>query len=211
MKIEKFTFGPFQENTYVLYDETLECVIIDPGCFDASEQIRLDHFITTKNLKPVRLLNTHCHLDHISGNLFVYEKYKLKPELHESEIPILNMQERSSMMYGLPFEKSPEPEKFLQEGSQIKFGVTSIEVIFTPGHSPGHVVFYENTTKSLIGGDVLFYNSIGRTDLPMGNHDVLISSIKTKLFPLKDDVMVYSGHGPETTIGYEKKTNPFLV
>jgi hydroxyacylglutathione hydrolase len=211
MKIEKFTFGPFQENTYVLYDETLECVIIDPGCFDASEQIRLDHFITTKNLKPVRLLNTHCHLDHISGNLFVYEKYKLKPELHESEIPILNMQERSSMMYGLPFEKSPEPEKFLQEGSQIKFGVTSMEVIFTPGHSPGHVVFYENTTKSLIGGDVLFYNSIGRTDLPMGNHDVLISSIKTKLFSLKDDVMVYSGHGPETTIGYEKKTNPFLV
>ena len=211
MEIKKFTFGPFQENTFVLYDKTKECVIVDPGCYDAYEQKDLSDFITNENLKPVHLLNTHCHLDHIAGNLFVFEKYGLKPQLHELDLPIFNMQEQSSLLYGLSCEKSPLPEKFLKEGCSIVFGNTVLEVIFAPGHSPGHVVFFDRLGNSVITGDVLFYNSIGRTDLPMGNHDLLITSIKNKIFSLGDQVKVYCGHGPETTIGFERKTNPFLI
>jgi hydroxyacylglutathione hydrolase len=211
MHLEKFTFGPFQENTFVLYDDTKECVIVDPGCYSASEQIELSSFISDNGLKPVLLLNTHCHVDHVAGNLFVYEKYGLKPTLHELDLVVLKSQEQVSMMYGLPCEKSPLPEKYLNEGDVITFGNAKLEVIFTPGHSPGHVTFYNREDKVIISGDVLFYNSIGRTDLPGGHHATLIASIKDKLFPLGDDVMVYCGHGPETTIGYEKQTNPFLV
>jgi hydroxyacylglutathione hydrolase len=211
MRIQKFTFGPFQENTYVLHDETGECVIIDPGCFSASEQHELDSFIKENALKPVLLLNTHCHLDHIAGNLFVFEKYGLKPVIHKADLPILKMQEQTSLMYGLPSEKSPEPAKFIDEGDVITFGNTKLEVLFTPGHAPGHVTFYNRANKSVIAGDVLFYNSIGRTDLPGGDYDTLIASIKNKLFPLGDDVKVYCGHGPETSIGHERKTNPFLI
>lgn len=211
MFIEKFTFGPFQENTYVLHDETKECVIVDPGCFDASEQIELSTFISDNGLKPVLLLNTHCHIDHIAGNLFVSEQFGLTPVMHQLDLPILKLQQQSSMMYGLPFEPSPMPEKFIEEGDIISFGNTKLEVLFTPGHAPGHVVFYHRGSSVIISGDVLFYNSIGRTDLPMGDHDTLIRSIKTKLFPLGDNVKVYCGHGPETTIGFEKRTNPYLI
>jgi hydroxyacylglutathione hydrolase len=211
MKIKKFTFGPFQENTYVLYDDSNQCVIIDPGCYEAGEQNELYSFIKNSALSPVILLNTHCHLDHISGNAFVFEKFQLRPWVHSAEIPILNMQEYTSLMYGLQCEKSPAPEKFLSEGVNIEFGNSILEVIFSPGHSPGHVVFFNKAENVLIGGDVLFYNSIGRTDLPMGDHNTLISSIKNKIFPLGDDVRVYSGQGPETTIGHERKNNPYLI
>ncbi|MFN5182899.1 MAG: MBL fold metallo-hydrolase [Bacteroidota bacterium] len=211
MKIKKFTFGPFQENTFLVYDFNGECAIIDPGCFGASDQKELSDFITSENLKPTHLLNTHTHLDHISGNLFVYEKYGLKPQIHEADLPILNMQEQSSLMYGLPCEKSPKPDFFIKEGDKINIGKISLNVIFAPGHSPGHVVFFDAISQQLIGGDVLFYNSIGRTDLPMGNHAQLIDSIKSKIFPLGENVKVYCGHGPETMIGFEKRTNPFLI
>ncbi len=211
MKITKFTFGPFQENTYVLYDETKECVIVDPGCFSASEQIELDEFIKENSLMAVLLLNTHCHIDHVAGNLFVFEKYGLKPVIHKADLPVLKSQEQTSVMYGLPFEKSPEPERFIDENDVITFGNTRLEVLFTPGHAPGHVTFYNREKKVIIAGDVLFYNSIGRTDLPGGDHQTLINSIKNKLFPLGDETVVYCGHGPETTIGHERRTNPFIV
>ncbi|MBC7862654.1 MAG: MBL fold metallo-hydrolase [Bacteroidia bacterium] len=211
MKIEKFTFGPFQENTYVLYDDTKECVIVDPGCYSATEQIEMADFILKNGLKAVLLLNTHCHIDHVNGNLFVFEKFGLKPIIHRLDLPVLASQEQASMMYGLPFEKSPEPEKFIEEGDKIKFGKTVLDVLFTPGHCPGHVTFYHKESGTIVSGDVLFYNSIGRTDLPGGDHATLIRSVKTKLFPLGDDVKVYCGHGPETTIGFERRTNPFLV
>jgi glyoxylase-like metal-dependent hydrolase (beta-lactamase superfamily II) len=210
MKIEKFTFGPFQENTFVLHDETKECVIVDPGCYGASEQIKLSSFISKNNLTPVLLLNTHCHVDHVAGNKYIFDTYGLKPLIHLLDLPVLNMQEQVSEMYNLPFEKSPEPDKFIDEGDKILFGNSELEVFFTPGHCPGHVTFFHKKTNSAISGDVLFYNSIGRTDLPGGDHDVLILSIKTKLFPLGDSVRIYSGHGPETTIGHEKQTNPYL-
>ena len=210
--VAKFTFNPFQENTYVVYDDTGECVIFDPGCFDAAERQELTSFIDREGLKPVRLINTHCHVDHVFGNHFIIEKYNLPLEIHEGELPVLNAVPQIAMMYGIPFnDPVPNVEKFIKEGSSIDFGNSSLESILTPGHSPASLSFYCKAADFVIAGDVLFYGSIGRTDLPGGNYDTLISSIKNKLFPLGDDVEVYPGHGPKTTIGYERQTNPFLI
>jgi glyoxylase-like metal-dependent hydrolase (beta-lactamase superfamily II) len=211
MNIKKFTFGPFQENTFVLFDDSGECVIIDPGCYTSTEQTELADFIEDNTLKPVQLLNTHCHVDHIAGNRFVNEKFGLLPIIHELDIPVLEMQESVSAVYGLPCEKSPMPEFFMEDGDTLSFGQSHLEVIFAPGHCPGHVVFLHKNSKQLIGGDVLFYGSVGRKDLPGGDHATLIDSIKNKIFPLGDEIKIYCGHGPETTIGHERKTNPFLV
>lgn len=208
--VKYFTFGPFQENTFVVFDETGECVIIDPGCYSTIEQQELKNFITEKGLKPVHLLNTHCHVDHVAGNAFIHDTYKLLPICHKEDLKVLESQERVSAMYGLPCDPSPMPEKFIDEGDVISFGNTKLKVIFTPGHAPGHVVFYNAESKFVINGDVLFNGSIGRTDLPYGDFDTLEESIKTKMYTLPDDTVVYCGHGPETTIGQEKRTNPFV-
>jgi glyoxylase-like metal-dependent hydrolase (beta-lactamase superfamily II) len=210
ISIHSFTFNPIQENTYLLYDETKECVIIDPGCYDEEERAMLSDFIEKEGLKPVKLLNTHCHLDHIFGNRFVAEKYKLKLEVNRRDLPILDAFQATCNLYGMNCDPSPQPEIFLEEGDIVKFGKSQLEILFTPGHSPGSITFYSKADKFMIAGDVLFYGSIGRTDLPGGNHQELISNIKTKLFPLGDDFKVYSGHGPVTNIGFEKKNNPFL-
>ncbi len=209
--VAKFTFNPFQENTYILHDETKECIIIDPGCFTQNEKDQLVKFIEENQLKPVRLINTHCHLDHIFGNRFVAEKYGLELEIHEGEVPVLEAAEMVSSSYGIPFpEPSPPAGKFIKEGDIIKFGNTELETLFTPGHSPASISFFCKKDKYVIAGDVLFQGSIGRTDLPGGSFPVLIASIKDKLFPLGDDVKVYSGHMGMTTIGEEKMSNPFL-
>ncbi len=211
MNVAILTFNPFQENTYILYDETGECAIIDPGCFENSEKLELDNFITSNALKPVRLINTHCHIDHVFGNRFVSERYGLQLEIHKGELPVLEAVPRVSEFYGIPFpEPSPMPGSFIEEGDVVAFGNTKLEVYLTPGHSPASISFFCRDGKMLIAGDVLFRESIGRTDLPGGDHPTLISSIKTKLFPLGDDVKVYPGHGPETTIGWERQNNPFL-
>lgn len=211
-RVAKFTFNPFQENTYVLYDDSKECIIIDPGCFDELEKQELAQFIAQNDLNPVRLINTHCHIDHIFGNHFIIEKYGLALESHEGELPVLNSVKQVSMMYGIPFnDPIPTVENFIREDDLIKFGNTELVALFTPGHSPASLSFYCKQSAFIIAGDVLFYNSIGRTDLPGGDFNTLISSIKDKLFVLDDDVVVYPGHGPETSIGFEKRTNPFLV
>ncbi len=205
------TFNPFQENTYIIYDETGECLIIDPGCYEPHERIELNNFITENKLKPLRLLNTHCHIDHIYGNHYVAATWGLLPEIHRGELPVLEAAPSVSMFYGLPAgEPSPAPGKFIEEGDIITFGNTQLEVLLTPGHSPASLSFFCKADKFLIGGDVLFKEGIGRTDLPGGNFDTLVNSIKSKLFPLGDDVTVYPGHGPSTTIGYERVFNPFL-
>lgn len=210
--VAKFTFNPFQENTYVLYDDSKECIIIDPGCFQNEEKLELTDFIKKKKLKPVRLINTHCHIDHVFGNHFISEKYNLPLEIHEGEVPVLNVVPQVAMMYGVPFnDPIPKVEKFIKEGDIIEFGNSKLEALFTPGHSPASLSFYCEASKFIIAGDVLFYGSIGRTDLPGGDYNTLISSIKDKYFPLGDDVEVYPGHGQKTTIGYERETNPFLV
>ncbi len=205
------TFNDFQENTYLVYDETGECVIFDPGCNSQAEEKALVAKIEELQLKPVRLINTHCHLDHIFGNAFVANKYQLPLEIHEGEMPVLKMVPQIAAMYGVPMrDNSPDPERFIEEGDVIRFGNTELEAIFTPGHSPASLSFYCRESKFLIAGDVLFQGSIGRTDLPGGNYDALISSIVHKLLPLGDDIRVYPGHGPATMIGYERQTNPFL-
>jgi glyoxylase-like metal-dependent hydrolase (beta-lactamase superfamily II) len=210
ISLQGFTFNPVRENTYVLYDETLDCVIIDPGMYEAEEQNLLVRFIKEKGLRPVLLLNTHCHYDHVFGNKFVYDNWGLMPRFHQGELRVLQAIPGYLPAMGLQYELSPEPEVFLPETGKVVFGTSELELIFAPGHSPAHLCFYAREDNFLIGGDVLFYNSIGRTDLPGGNHSQLISSIKNNLFILPDDCEVYPGHGQPTSIGFEKLHNPFL-
>jgi len=211
ISIHSFTFNPIQQNMYLLFDETKECVIIDPGCYDDKERTILSKFISDNALKPVKLLNTHCHLDHIFGNRFVAEKYDLKLEINKKDLPVLDSFKKTCDLYGMNCDPSPQPSVYLEEGDIIEFGNSTLEILFTPGHSPGSITFYNTEQKFMIAGDVLFYGSIGRTDLPGGSHETLINNIKTKLFPLGDDFKVYSGHGQMTKIGFEKKNNPFLT
>lgn len=211
LTVNQFTFNAYSENTFVLFDETKECVIIDPGMYDGAEQNKLAAFIKENNLKPVLLLNTHCHLDHVFGNKFIFDTYGLKPQFHKGELEILQAVPGYAPQMGMSnYQLSPEPDTFLNETGTITFGNSSLEIIFAPGHSPAHLCFYSKSDEVLIGGDVLFNGSIGRTDLPGGNHTQLIENIKTKIFTLPDNCTVYPGHGPSTTIGFEKGNNPFF-
>ena len=208
--VQSFVNNPYQENTYLLFDETGECAIIDPGMYTAAEQNTVVAFIKDNNLKPVLLLNTHCHIDHVLGNKFVFDQYGLKPQFHEGESEVLGAVIAYAPSMGIRYEPSTLPDTYLPETGTVKFGNTELQLIFAPGHSPAHLCFYDKAANILIGGDVLFRNSIGRTDLPGGNYSTLIKNIEEKLFLLPDDCTVYPGHGPETTIGYEKQTNPYL-
>ena len=210
IKIEKFVFNPFQENTFVIYDETKECLIIDPGCMDRHECSEMTVFISAKGLKPVRLLYTHCHVDHVVGNNFVCENYELKPELHKAGLPFLKESPRHGQIYGFDIPQPVLPENFLEHGDIIQFGHSELKVVYTPGHVDGHVCFINEKQHFVITGDVLFKDSIGRTDFPTGDFDKLMNSIHSQLFTLDDDYKVYCGHGQETSIGYEKVNNPFI-
>lgn len=210
ISIQKFTFNPVRENTYVLFDESGDCVIIDPGMYDAEEQNILVKYIKENKLNPVLLLNTHCHYDHVFGNKFVFDNWGLKPQFHLGELYVLQAIPGYLPQMGLQYELSPEPEIFLPETGKVAFGNSELQLIFAPGHSPAHLCFYAREDNFLIGGDVLFYTSIGRTDLPGGNHRQLIDSIRNNLFILPDDCEVHPGHGQSTTIGFEKLHNPFL-
>ncbi len=209
--LKQFTFSPVQENTYVLSNEDKDCCIIDPGCYSSQERNQLQDYILENGLQPKYLLNTHCHLDHIFGNKFVAETYDLILHLHPNEQKVLSMGPTFGEMWGLPFENYQGEYVFLREGDSIRLGKDEFSILETPGHSPGSICFYHKQQQFLIGGDVLFNGSIGRTDLPGGDFDTLIHSIQSKLWPLPDEVVVYSGHGPSTTIGKEKRTNPFLT
>lgn len=211
LHIKVFTFNPFQENTYLLYDETKESVIIDPGCYEEDEKKELVDFIETNNLTVTKLLNTHCHIDHVLGNAFVKTKFKTGLYIHRFDEPVLRAVSAYAPNYGFNLYQETMPDGYLEEGDEITFGNQNFEVLFVPGHAPGHIAFYNKKEKVVIGGDVLFQNSIGRTDLPGGSFETLINSIHQKLFTLPDDVAVYPGHGPKTTIGFEKLTNPFCA
>ncbi|MBD8487206.1 MBL fold metallo-hydrolase [Echinicola sp. CAU 1574] len=210
LQVKSFTFNPFQENTYILYDHTKKAVIIDPGCYEKGEKETLTSFIKSEGLQPVRLLNTHCHIDHVLGNYFINQTYGLPLEIHPQDEQVLNAVPTYASNYGFPLFSSCPVGSFINEGDEIKFGETTLEVIWVPGHAPGHVVFYHAESKTCIGGDTLFQGSIGRTDLPGGDHQTLLTAIKEKLFTLPDDVKVYPGHGPATLIGHEKIYNPFV-
>lgn len=211
LKIKSFEFNPFQENTYLLYDETGECVIIDPGCIGPEEEIALRKFITGQKLTVTQLINTHCHIDHVLGNAFVKKTFRVNLFIHEQEAPLLKAVKTYAPNYGFFKYQDTEADGFIDERDTIHFGNQSLKILFVPGHSPGHIALYDAASKSLIGGDVLFQSSIGRTDLPGGDFDTLISSIHNKFFTLPDDVTVYCGHGPTTKIGVEKRTNPFCA
>jgi len=208
--LKSFCFNPFQQNTYLVYDDKGEAFIIDPGNYTSSENEGLKKFIADKKLTLRRLLLTHAHIDHILGNKFIFDTYGLLPEAHKNELFFIEKMEHSSEMYGLKTDLSPRPEKFINEGDKIKLGDYTFDCLFTPGHSPGSISFYNAQNKILISGDVLFSGSIGRTDLPLSDHDTIIRSIKEKLFVLPSDVKVYSGHGAPTSIGVEKEFNPFF-
>jgi glyoxylase-like metal-dependent hydrolase (beta-lactamase superfamily II) len=210
ISIKKFVFSPFSENTYLLYDGTGECIIIDPGCYDQHEENTFVDFINSKNLKPVKQVFTHCHIDHIFGINYIYEKYGLKPEIHKKALPFLINAPQHAAMFGFEIPKLVEPESFINEGDKVKFGNSELDVVYTPGHADGSICFINQSQKFVLTGDVLFRESIGRTDFPTGDFDVLMESIRTKLFTLDDEFIVYSGHGEETSIGYEKLNNPFI-
>lgn len=210
LHIHTFTFNPFQENTYILWDETQKAVIIDPGCYTENERKTLTQFIAEKKLLVVKVLNTHGHIDHVLGNDFVMKHYKVGLATHKIvEQEILSVP-NYAQMYGFEMEMCDAPDMYLAEGDVFNFGESYLEILFTPGHSPGHISFFHRESNQLFSGDVLFQGSIGRTDLPGGNYKTLIESIVNKLFPLGDAVKVYSGHGETTTIGEEKRYNPFL-
>lgn len=208
--IHSFTFNPFAENTYLLTNQQKECIIIDPGVSSPSEQKMFKAFLSDNGFKPNRLILTHCHIDHILGNGFVFEEYGLAPWLHRGEQSYLDNLQTMANMYGIRADPSPEPAGYLEEGDFIEFGGSTLKVLLTPGHSPASICLYCSDENWLIAGDVLFDGSIGRTDLPGGDYDTLISSIEEQLLPLPDETTVYPGHGPHTSIGKERKTNPFL-
>ena len=211
IKLKRFTFNAFQENSYIAYNDAKEAIIFDPGCSNQSEREVLTSFIEINDLKPVQLVNTHCHIDHVLGNQFVANKYDLPLEASPLETSVLSSCTVVSQMYGMPYDESPDIKVFLDESSEFELGTDRFRILLCPGHSPGSLCFYNEEAKIVIGGDVLFQGSIGRTDLPGGDYNTLITSIRTELFALPDDTVVFCGHGPETTIGQEKRTNPFLT
>jgi len=211
LHIKSFVFSPIQENTYILYNEFNECIIIDPGCYFDEEKDTLSAFIDEMHLNPKMLLNTHCHLDHIFGNKYVAANYNLILQIHEAEKKMLDLAPASGLMYDMPFDNYTGEIIYLVAGEKISLGNDTLDIILTPGHSPGSLSFYCKEDNFVISGDALFYQSIGRTDLPYGDHETLIKSIKDKLLVLPGETKVYSGHGTETTIAEEKANNPFLV
>jgi hydroxyacylglutathione hydrolase len=211
LSVKSFLFNPIQENTYVVFNERDACFIIDPGCYFGNERRALEEFLIEQELTPKYLLNTHCHLDHVFGNKFIYDTFGLTLHLHKNEKLLLEYAPKSGLQWNMPFENYRGALNFIEEGEVIRLGGSELKILFTPGHSPGSVCFYCEKQGFIIGGDVLFRASIGRTDLPGGDYDTLISSIRQKLFVLPDEVIVYPGHGEPTTIGYEKAHNPFLL
>lgn len=211
IKVEKFVVNPLGENSFVLSDDSKACVIIDPGFHYDEEKDELKNYIEANKLKPEKIINTHCHFDHIMGVDFVRDEYKIPFLAHADDAFWVSRAVDQGKMYGFEMQPVKPIDSFIEEGKVVAFGNTKLEVIHVPGHAPGHVVFYSENDEILVAGDVLFYGSIGRTDLPGGDFDTLITNIKEKVLVLPDATKVYCGHGPETTLGFEKNNNPFLT
>ncbi len=210
INVKIFTFNPLQENTYLLYDEAGNCMIVDPGCYFDDEREKMTDFIRANGLKPTLLVNTHCHLDHVFGNKFIHETFGLELHIHEGEKVVLDRAPASGLMWNVPFDNYSGPIHFLDMQQPLLLGEHSFNLLFTPGHSPASISIYYPGQGILLAGDVLFRESVGRTDLPGGNPDILEHSIRNILYMLPDETVVYSGHCPATTIGHEKKHNPYV-
>lgn len=211
IKIKRFPFNDFQVNTYVLSDETNDCVIFDPGMYYENERRELTQFISGNKLRPVLIVNTHAHIDHIIANDFISKKYQIKLAAHKESVGFLKHAKEYGMNFGIQLNEVKDIDLFISEEDTLKFGHSELEILYTPGHADGSLCFYAKNEGFVITGDVLFFQSIGRTDLPTGNYDLLQESIWEKLFKLPENTTVYPGHGPETTIGYEKIHNPFVA
>jgi hydroxyacylglutathione hydrolase len=211
MKIKTFTFNPIQENTYLVYDETNEAVVIDAGCISEIEKRALKNYIDDNELTLKRVLNTHLHFDHQFGNKFLYTTFGIMPEAGKEDEYLLENVIAQTRSFGMAVDEEAQPlGGYITDNQEIKFGNTTFKAFHVPGHSPGSMAFYDEKEGVLFAGDVLFRASIGRTDLSKGDYATLINSITNKLLPLPDSTVVYSGHGPATTIGFERKNNPFL-
>lgn len=210
LRIHAATFNPFSENTYTIYNERNECWIVDPGMYDAAELKSFTGFIDRQGLKPQGIINTHAHIDHIFGVEALMSAYSIPFALHPLEGPVLVGAKGAAMLFGFSFGAIPQPTQSLQEGVPLMLGADTLELRLAPGHSPGSIVFYYEAGGWAIGGDVLFAGGIGRSDLPGGNGATLLESIRTQMYTLPDETIVYSGHGPETTIGREKAGNPYV-
>jgi hydroxyacylglutathione hydrolase len=211
ISIQTFIFNALQENTYVLSDETQQAVIIDAGCYTSSEEKALQQYLTDNHLTVRALLSTHSHIDHVLGNAFVKKTFDVPLHVHELDAETLRSVPLYAPLYGFPAYQTSEPDGFLTPGSLFAFGNSALQILFVPGHAPGHIAFYHAGQNFIIGGDVLFRGSIGRMDLPGGDMKTLLHSIQTQFFTLPDETVVYPGHFATTTIGEEKKTNPFFV
>ena len=209
MEIQCFTFNPFAENTYVLSNSG-EAIIVDAGMMNSQECDQLDNYLEQQELKLMKSVLTHAHIDHVLGLKYVEEKYGLIPLSHPEGKAVYESCPQVSKMYGIPYFPGTDPDYSLDISQSLKLGEEELELRFVPGHSPGHVVLVHHKSKQVIAGDTLFQESIGRTDLPGGNHEELLTKIREELFSLDDDYVVHPGHGPSTTIGHEKSFNPFL-
>lgn len=209
--IHAFTFNAFAENTYVIANGSGQAAIVDPGCQHPHEQQQLFEFVVQHGLQPTFLLQTHCHIDHVLGNAFVHRTWGLKPWIHPNDLSDLQRLVTYAPIFGIEAEASPEPVGWLTHGETFLLGDMELELREAPGHSAGSICFVNHHEAWVIGGDVLFAGSIGRTDLPGGNYERLIQSVKNQLFTLPDHYVLYAGHGPATTIGHEKATNPFFI
>ncbi|MFT4523045.1 MAG: hydroxyacylglutathione hydrolase [Bacteroidia bacterium] len=210
MEVEVFTCNPFQENGYLLHNASKECILVDPGCYTHKECKVVDDFIESRGLTVTLVANTHCHIDHIFGVKYFIEKYEVPFTYHEKDQPVLDSGISTALMYGLQYDNAPNASYFIKEGEFLKLGTDHLDIVFTPGHSPGSVSFIHRKSKQIIAGDVLFRESVGRSDLLGGDQDTLFDSIRNELYTLDDAFVVFSGHGPVTSIGHEKKYNPFV-
>jgi hydroxyacylglutathione hydrolase len=210
MNVNRFVFNSFGVNTYVLTDDTGLCLIIDPACQSKKEEIQLLEFITNNHLNPVGMINTHFHIDHVVGNSFVCNTFNIKPVCHKKCKYFWETAIEQGNVFGIFIDNIIIPTNFIDEGQIITFGNSAVQVLYTPGHADGSVCLVNQAERYVVSGDVLFRDSIGRTDLPSGDFNLLRENITQKLFTLPDDFMVFPGHGPETSIGYEKLNNPFI-
>lgn len=210
LQVHSFTFNPFAEHTYVLYDETRTCAIIDPGCATQQEQQQLSDFIKAEELQVTHLINTHGHIDHVVGNQYIKHTYQVKLAIHPEEVPVLQFATTYAQSCGFPDYQAAQPDIFLTPTDVVQVGNMTLTIRHVPGHSPGHIVLYHAAAGICFVGDVLFRHNIGRTDLPGGDRDLLIKSIREQVLVLDDTTTLYPGHGQLTTVGHEKQANPYL-
>lgn len=211
IQVKTFVFNPFQENTHLIYDDTQKCIILDPGCYFSEEQGKITKFIADRNLHPEYIVHTHGHIDHALGTNFIKDHYHIQSVMHRDDLEILRRTKEFGQMIGVEVDQPRDPDIFIKEGENVHFGNTSLNVLHVPGHSPGSIALYSEADNKVFVGDALFKRSIGRTDLTGGDYITLIESIKNKLLTLKDDTVVYSGHGEITSIGEERAENPLLI